>query len=389
MKYTNIFDKIECLFKMISSSSIYPIFLGVLLLLTIVLISRKIKNNKVIILMIINYLILFVITISNHSRTLGRVFDSISTNLFTNIYFPSTQAYLFTLLVIDVITIVGMLNRKLDKSYRIANGICFFSTKFIMVLILDVVGQKKIDIFSKKSLFSNTNLVVLLEISIGIFILWLVSLIIIYITNVITNYLIVSDMEKKHKEEEYLSGFDANNNYVFDNQLHVDDIDDVEDMANSPVYTIDNNEELNDNNNLYVNNSIIDNSNDNLEEDGLNNLSDTFSLNDLTISIADDLNVDNNVLEEKEPVVDSDILFDRLINNGLPLIEEKSNDNEKDKSTYTLNDYKVFNKMLKEIREMNNSNIITIDSRLDLRLKLRYSEEEYSLFKRMIKNYSN
>ena len=88
MKYTNFFDKMSYLFKMIGSSSIYPIFLAIIALLTLVLISRKIRNNKVIIMMIISYLVLFIITISNHPRSLSRVFDSIATNLFSNIYFP-------------------------------------------------------------------------------------------------------------------------------------------------------------------------------------------------------------------------------------------------------------------------------------------------------------
>ena len=202
MKYTNIFDKMSYLFKMIGSSSIYPIFLAIIALLTLVLISRKIRNNKVIIMMIISYLVLFIITISNHPRSLSRVFDSIATNLFSNIYFPSTQVYLFTLLIIDIITIVSMLNKKKDKAYRVANGICFFTTKFLLVLILDVVGKRKIDIFSKKSLFSNTNLVVLLELSIGVFIIWLLSLIVIYVTNVITGRIVESSSKNKEVEEE-------------------------------------------------------------------------------------------------------------------------------------------------------------------------------------------
>ena len=389
MKYTNFFDKMACLFKIIGSSSVYPIFLGMLVLLTIVLISKKIKDNKVIVLMIISYLMLFIITISNHSRSLSKVFDSIATNLFSNIYFPSTQVYLFTLLIIDIITITSMLNKKLDKAYRIANGICFFATKFVMALILDVVGQKKIDVFSKKSLFSNTDLVILLEISIGIFILWLVSLVVIYVTNLITNYLVVSSLEKKRRENEYLSSLDMNEDLIFDNKLHVEEPVYDTNIVNENVYAVSDNEVSNVETDTYVEEINYQTDEDNLSNFEYNDnvLSDNFSLNDLTISIADDLDNDETLTNDELPKVDSNIMLDRLLNNGLPLIEEEKK--EEEKNTYTLNDYRVFNKMLKEVREMNNSNIINIDSRLDLRLKLRYSEEEYSLFKRMIKNYSN
>ena len=62
---------------------------------------------------------------------------------------------------------------------------------------------------------------------------------------------------------------------------------------------------------------------------------------------------------------------------------------ETDKNSYTLNDYRIFNKILKDIRENNNSNVISIDRSLELKLLMKYSAEEYSLFKGMLKNYSN
>ena len=392
MKYTNIFDKMSYLINMIGESSIYPIFLIIITLLTILLISKKIKNNKVIVMMIISYLIMFIIIISNHPRSLSRVFDSISTNLFSNIYFPSTQVYLFTMLIIDIITITSILDKKRNKAYRIANGICFFTTKFLLVLILDVVGKKKIDIFSKKSLFSNTNLVVLLELSIGVFIIWLLSLLVIYITNVITDRMTEKVKESKEIEDEYLASVNSNENYVYENNETLEPEYNIN-SANDYIYAVDdnaNNEEIKDSFVESISDEFVDTKEDFIDKEiELYNDEDTFNLDDLVISI------DNNEVEkidntpELEPQVDSNILLDRLLNNGLPLIEENKEEINDNKNNYTLNDYKTFNKMLKEVRDMNNSNIINIDSRLDLRLKLRYSEEEYNLFKSMIKSYSN
>ena len=51
--------------------------------------------------------------------------------------------------------------------------------------------------------------------------------------------------------------------------------------------------------------------------------------------------------------------------------------------------YRIFNKMLKDIREHNHNNSITIDKNLEYRLITKYSTETYDLFKRMLKNYSN
>ena len=395
MKYLSVFAKMSYLFNSINNFYIYPIFLGIFIVLLLIMLTKKVNNNKIIVLMIINYLLLFILTISNHYRSLSKVFDSIVTNLFKDIYFPSTQVYLFIMVVIDVITITTMFNKKKEKAYKISNGICFFTSKFILALILDTVGQNKIDIFEKKSLFSNTNLVVLLEISVGIFILWLLSLIVIYVTNLIAGRIVLQT------DKEVVDVIDNNDNLGIEvsNDYVDDDISSNVVLEDTPYIespTINNTQYIEEPivNDYTLETSIYDNINENENEelnfasDNINIMDDNFSLDELTINIMDDLEEPVNIAVE-EPKVDSNILLDRLINNGLPLIESDVEEKELSKNSYTLNDYKTFNRMLKEIRDMNNSNIINIDNRLDLRLKLRYSEEEYNLFKTMIKNYSN
>ena len=66
-----------------------------------------------------------------------------------------------------------------------------------------------------------------------------------------------------------------------------------------------------------------------------------------------------------------------------------TNEFDSEKITYSLNDYRIFNKMLKDIKEHNQSNTIQIDKMLEYRLITKYSSETYDMFKRMLKNYSN
>ena len=365
MKYTSIFEKIQCVGELISGSIIYPIFLGIFALLVILLFINKIKNRKVIILMAISYLILLIITICSNYNALSDVFDSIATNIFTNIYFPSTHMYLFTLILVDIVTACSFLNVKCDKAYRISNGICFFVTNFIMVLILEVVSKNEIDIFSKESLFSNVDLVMLLELSIGIFIIWLLSLAVIYITDKVTERLVDTN-------EKTVKVANNSNTLVVDNVK--EEVNIVPELQNKQPSTVS--AQYVDPTSQYMNNST------------------SYIVPEVEKSV--DL-VQNNVNDN----VDSNILLDKLLHNGLPVIK----DNEKEinsnhsvlkdshdtnvKTDYTLNDYRLFNKMLKEVKEMNNGNIINIDRDLEYKLKLKYSKEEYNLFKGMLKNYSN
>ena len=381
MKYTSIFEKIQCVGEIINGSIIYPIFLGIFALLVILLFINKIKNRKVIILMAISYMTLLIITVGINFDTLSDVFDSIATNIFTNIYFPSTHIYLFTLLLIDVITAGSFLNIKCDKAYRISNGICFFVNNFIMVLILDVVSKNDIDLFSKESLFSNIDLVMLLELSIGIFIVWLLSILVIYVTDKVSDRIVYNKKEGTDPVKNY-------NTLVADNIYEKDNIiPKLKSKQPSFVNTVSNVE--------------------------ANTIRDSFNLSDLTTS--SDFNYVNSNISHIEPKVekninlvqnnindnDNNVLLDKLLHNGLPIIKENTKDeissnrnlnsfnNKNIKEDYTLDDYRIFNKMLKEIKEMNNGNIINIDRDLEYRLILKYSAEKYNLFKGMLKNYSN
>lgn len=349
--------------------------------------------------MLISYLSLFVIIISNNSKALSKVFDSISTNLFTNIYFPSTYAYLFVMIVIDIVTITSVLNRKIKNSYKVANGICFFSTKFILALIMEVVATNNIDIFEKKSLFGNKKLVMLLETSMNIFILWILAIMVIYITDKVVERMVARDEEQK---------LDVTDAKMLHELVVEDDIDEahdeyVDDNSVIPDYTT-NSDVIH-----LVDDDFDEQTNTNLEQklpEPQPQYTDSFINN---ISLNNDM-VENNTAD----TLSSDELFDKLLTNGLPLIKEEQADVKTDsivqtppsietvdvkqtsqnvsnspKDGYTLNDYKIFNKILKEIQRTNNGNIINIDRSLEIRLLMKYTEEEYYLFKGMLKNYSN
>ena len=454
MKYTGILEKLECIFKLIGNSIIYPIFLAFISILIILLITKKLKNKKCLFLIIISYIILFTTVIINNSQNLIKVFDNISTNLFTNIYFPSAYTYFFSLIIIDIITIKSILNFKEEKVYKITNSIYFFTIQFIFALIMELVGKNNIDIFTKKSLFSNKILVILLESSINVFILWLVSLLIIYITNkiveiinirannlelapaqiidinndeeinkipttTISNDLVIENTPDINiKDEEVIEPIPAYNN----NEINTPVTQFIDNINTSPMNinttyndsTINNDILSNSTKNIpvydeiYNNNEIntpvtqfIDNINTNpmnidiTYEDSItdnnilfnNTIDDTFSLNDLIFSKQNTITEENNEVKNH---ISSDELLDQLLNNGLPIIHEKEEIEHKEKKEdYTLNDYRIFNKILKDIRETNNSNVISINKELELKLMNKYTEDEYNLFKMMLKEYSN
>ena len=95
--------------------------------------------------------------------------------------------------------------------------------------------------------------------------------------------------------------------------------------------------------------------------------------------------INKSIIEDDNSTLND--LFSSIIgDNKQEVIEIEE---EKETNNYTLNDYRIFNKMLKDIKEYNNSNRIVLDKNLEYRLITKYSNETYESFKKMLKVYSN
>ena len=133
----------------------------------------------------LSLLLILGIDIVINYKELAEVFDNFMTIFFSNIYFPSVYVYVGTLLIVAIAFITSMFNKMLNKIYKIINGITFVMNNILLAIILNIIAKNKIDVFTPNSLYTNINLVAVLEISIGLFGLWVLSLIVVYTTSVI------------------------------------------------------------------------------------------------------------------------------------------------------------------------------------------------------------
>lgn len=402
MTYTSIFEKILLLINMISTSWIYIAFIIVNSIFIFLLLIKKISKKAFYLSTIISTKLLLLYTTITNYKEISSLVNTITDNLFTNIYFPSIYTYLFVLITINIITIILLLNRKTNKSYKVISSIGSSIINFILILILEVISQNKIDVFTKESLFTNTNLISLLELSINIFILILVGLSANYIINVITERIFITRESRKLVTDPITP---INNKLVVENPTIKEDIKEENNTAIPSIVHA-----ISDNNNYEykfiptfdinqvapnvekVSEFIPDlktNSQSNIKEND-NNYSfkeDTFDLSAFIPKkqIQKPINVTSN------NDLNNNILLNQIINNELPIVKEDNRKTllEEKKNTYTLNDYRIFNKMLKDIREHNQSSSITIDKELEYRLITKYSTETFKRFKTMLEIYSN
>lgn len=449
MTYLSIIEKLQILFNTLLDFKFILVFTILLLIFSFLYIIRKVNSKKYMLFMILSFLIVFGISIVNNFKVLSSTFDNFTTILFENIYFPSIYVYIGVLVISFVSFIVSMLNIMLKRAYKIINSIMFIINNVLLVIVINIIAKNNIDIFSVNSLYTNTNLVAILELSMGLFILWILSLITVYVTD----YLCYRLANKKvcNKEENEVTFYpiiEVNNDIVTDVNATLvapaDDVKPTREYVNEISAVVEENTNVvEENNNL---NKLLDtNTSDNtatfndilsginvtyydnnikedehclvdpqmIYEDKYNKIKEEKTLlNNINISLKDneskkvELSVEEKTLKEKEKVKEERLILNTISLNDLIdsddnninklEIEIPENNNvveetteNKDKLGYTIDDYKKIIKMLNALKIHSNSANINIDDAVAISLISNYSIDDCMKFKNILESNLN
>ena len=183
MTYLSTVDKIKILFSSLFDFKGVFVFGILIVLFTILYLLKKLNAKRYTITIALSLILVFLISIWTNIKVLSDTFDNFMTVFFTGIYFPSIYLYISTLVIVLIAFLYSIINIKLRKVYKVINKIMFVINNIIFAIIINIIAKNKIDIFSVNSLYTNKNLVALLEISMSIFLIWLASLTIALITN--------------------------------------------------------------------------------------------------------------------------------------------------------------------------------------------------------------
>ena len=290
MTYLTILEKLQILLDMILDSKILLVFIGIIIILSTLNLLKVINNKKYILLLVASLLISLVVDISINYKSLSVTFDNFMNIFFTNIYFPSIYVYI-GILVINLITfIISIFNINMKKGYKIINTIIFILNNIFLIIILNVVAENSIDIFSIESLYTNKNLVGILELNVIVFLLWIASLLVMY-TVEITSTAVLYKKEKLNSVEEdtEYTYTPVEDNYIYNPQLqnaypYSSPVLQDNYMYNSVESNINNNieyknivDEENNNIPINLNNNIIENQTIIIDNKEINNIEDTSS----------------------------------------------------------------------------------------------------------------
>lgn len=442
MTYLTILEKLKILLDILLDYKMILIFTILLIILTLLHLVKILNKKKYILSMILSFIVVFSISIISNYKILSTTFDNFTTIFFRGIYFPSIYLYIATLILLLVVFIMSILSIKLPKTYKVINTTAFIINNIFLAIILNIIAKNKIDIFSVNSLYTNTNLVVILELNMSMIIIWLLSLIVVYLTNIIcdritlkkktkvptTNEIVIDNIPLEESSnnkvvEEPVIANDAititpsvNTKEKEDNILEEPKVT-FNDILNGTVEAIyyDNNS----NKNIEYN---ITNPQEEYEKKYESNRLDSISLQDVIDEnrVLPTIKPNKVIIEEPKVTVEemtkrekAKNIKERLSNNTISLdslvepselVEEPISivDTEKEdntlieepiaidnKSSYTLEDYKKMIAMLKELKQFTNSSNISVDDAINISLISNYSIDDCLKFKEILESNLN
>ncbi|MDD4706186.1 MAG: hypothetical protein PHS24_03120 [Bacilli bacterium] len=191
IEYT-LLERVKTLFNLITNSPLFLILLfGILLMIIdIMFISKADKKTKIIYAIV--SIIIVILLMNSYFNSLISLFDIIAKNIVSIIYFPTMLQYILMLLISLIILIFNVTSKKINLNVKRINIAVLITNIFLFFLILDQINNNNVDLASKISIYSNSVLMILLELSLALFVIWIIGLIL---------YKIIRKLSLKEKVE--------------------------------------------------------------------------------------------------------------------------------------------------------------------------------------------
>ena len=201
MSKLTFLDKLKVLIDVISSSALLSITVLLLIAsLFYIFITTNKKNAKSSRrTYIVGYLIVTVIVIAIYGSSISKLFDYMMNNLFVVIYFPNLAVYFAAIIITNIILLVSIFNFKISKTIKYINTIVYSVIHYLLILIINIITTKKLDVFTQSSVYENKQALALIELSSIIFVTWIIFL---TIYKLIRIYQTRNKVEVKQKQKK-------------------------------------------------------------------------------------------------------------------------------------------------------------------------------------------
>lgn len=208
---------IEILYDTIMSSptTFVTILLGIVfLIIMIVNMKRHKKIGKIP--FIIGWVFIIAFVVFKYSPHLTTLFDNLINNIFMQVFFPNLASYIILLALTNFIFLFTILKKDTKTIDKIINSIFFLIIMLFFILSLERVTQKNINIYETLTVYSDKNLLILIEATTITFVIWMIIL----ISKMIIIKLIQKSDDKVKGEYQINDEVEVNNVNLIDEEIN-------------------------------------------------------------------------------------------------------------------------------------------------------------------------
>lgn len=170
----SLLEKVKIIFTTILSTPLFAIstLLGLfLIILMIVCIIKKKKISKWI--YVSGWVCVLLFIALKYTKLVPTLLDNLVDTFIKSLYFPSLGVYVSIVLISNIIFIILNFQKNIRKSYKITSLITAIILNVLFIIIAGFVTKHKIDISAEINLYTASTLLVLLQISMFIFVLYI------------------------------------------------------------------------------------------------------------------------------------------------------------------------------------------------------------------------
>lgn len=170
----SLIEKLKILMGLIVSS---PLFLfcfmiGIaVLILFIICLKKEKKVNKWIFISIWSILGIILI-ISYNSIVLGLI-DKLFDALFMALYFPNSTVYITIIIITNFFFIYSLIKKNIPIKNKITNFITALVIDLFLILIIDILKTRGLNLYDELSIYKSSDLLVLLQLTSAVFTSWI------------------------------------------------------------------------------------------------------------------------------------------------------------------------------------------------------------------------
>lgn len=178
MTQTTILEKLKIVFDVSMSSKLFIAVIAFIILLAVVALKTNKKNvQRGKLVYGLTYAAILIAILIFYHESLGKMFDYMMNNFFIVLYFPNVAVYLAAIIITNIILLVSVFNFKTPKLVRNINIVVYGIIHYLLALVLNIISENKLDIFSQVSVYGNKDAQAIIEFSSAIFIIWIIFLI--------------------------------------------------------------------------------------------------------------------------------------------------------------------------------------------------------------------